>query len=128
MRNRHPTVKHTTTLSYPTHNIKSSTVKHPTDDRPPRPRSYEEAGLEAAPPSARAKAQDRVRALWHRQLAVPLAGGEGAMERYEAWEAAAGGVGFGGGVFGGRDRAVEKRRLGGLAWGEGGVVPLRGKA
>lgn len=33
-----------------------------------------------------------MRALWHRQLAVPLAGGEEALAAYEAWEAATGKV------------------------------------
>jgi hypothetical protein len=34
-----------------------------------------------------------VRALWHRQLAVPLANGEAAAAAYEAWEATTGKVG-----------------------------------
>ena len=51
---------------------------------PPRaPREYEAAAADAGAP-------ERVRALWHRQLAVPLAGGEEALAAYEAWEAATG--------------------------------------
>lgn len=56
------------------------------------PRAYEQAALDAAGPAARDKQRDRVRALWHRQLAVPLAGGEALMAEYEAWEEASGQV------------------------------------
>ena len=46
------------------------------------------SGGAAAAAAARQKAAERVRALWHRQLAVPLAGGDALWAEYEAWEAA----------------------------------------
>lgn len=55
-------------------------------------REYEAAAPAAASAGEHDKAADRVRALWHRQLAVPLAGGEEALAAYEAWEAATGKV------------------------------------
>jgi hypothetical protein len=60
-------------------------------------RAYEQAGLDAAAAGGeREKQAERVRALWHRQLAVPLAGGDAALAAYEAWEQAAGTVRDGG--------------------------------
>ena len=38
--------------------------------------------------SPSAEQADRVRALWHRQLAVPLAENSEALEAYKAWEQA----------------------------------------
>ncbi len=58
-------------------------------------RAYEQEALEAADAAARDKAAERVRSLWHRQLAVPMAGGDALLAAYEAWEGETGKVGGG---------------------------------
>ncbi|KAI8465892.1 MAG: hypothetical protein J3K34DRAFT_452483 [Monoraphidium minutum] len=53
-------------------------------------RRYEAEGLAGAEAASKGAARERVRGLWQRQLAVPLAGGEALMAEYEAWEAGEG--------------------------------------
>lgn len=58
-------------------------------------RQYEQDAADAAPAEEDAgagAAQERVRSLYARQLAVPLAGGPETLEAYKAWEAALGRV------------------------------------
>lgn len=58
-------------------------------------RQYEQGALDALPDEdavARAAQQERVRSLYVRQLAVPLADLSAVQEAYKAWEAALGRV------------------------------------
>lgn len=58
----------------------------------PRPRSFEEVLHEERPTPEQA---ERVRSVYHRQLAVPLLGAEQTLEAYKRWEQAAAGEGAG---------------------------------
>jgi len=63
-------------------------------------RGYEQSLLEAAPSDE--EQAERVRALWARQLAVPLADGAETLASYEAWERSRPGGWAGGGSIAGR--------------------------
>lgn len=56
----------------------------------PRPRSFEEVLHDERPTPEQA---ERVRSVYHRQLAVPLLGAEQTLEAYKRWEQAAAGEG-----------------------------------